>query len=166
MGGESVRWLLAFACVQLIALGVSPAFACDCSVSPVDRALRSSPLVFSGTVTSVRLVRATNPSDVSATIVELALQRSYKGAPARTVTLHTQRPHSDCSGFEFVAGDQYLVFAIRNSGEVTQRYGLSPATVTYGVTSCGGTSNARDPMTRRREQRLAEMLLSSEPRPR
>jgi hypothetical protein len=116
-------------------------------------------VVVSGIVTSVRLVRTDQPLGEAPTIVEVSVQRSWKGTPAPTLILHTQRNLSSCNGFEFVVGDRYLVFATRNSAAVTQQYGLPSTTLTYGVTSCGGTSSGRNPITKKREQQLAEILL-------
>ena len=150
--------LISFAAL-LVALCSPPAFACDCNPAPVDQAIRSADLVVSGIVTSVRLVRADQLLGEAATIVEVSVQRSWKGTPASKLILHTQRNLSSCNCFEFVVGDRYLVFASRNSATVTQQYGLPSATLTYGVTLCGGTSSGRNPITMKREHQLAEILL-------
>jgi hypothetical protein len=143
----------------LVACWVRPAFACDCNVKRVGDALDVADVVVSGIVTSIRLARVDQFGREAPTVVDIAIQRSWKGKAVQTVTLHTQRNSSSCDGFEFAVGDQYLVFAARNSEALTRRYGLPATSLSYGVTSCGGTTNSRDPVTRKREQELARLLL-------
>jgi hypothetical protein len=133
-------------------LFASPVFACDCSLMPVRLALGSNDLVFSGVVTSVRLTQQQADGD-GLTIVELSVQKSWKGAPMPLVRLHFHHNEAACEGYAFAVGQRYVVFAKRNMPGFSERYGMQ-STVTYGVTLCGGTSSQTNPLTRERERQL------------
>jgi hypothetical protein len=130
----------------------SPVFACDCSLMPVRLALGPNDLVFSGVVTSVRLTQQQADGD-GLTIVELSVQKSWKGAPMPSVRLHFHHNEAACEGYAFAAGQRYVVFAKRNLPGFSERYRMQSA-VTYGVTLCGGTSLQTNPLTRERERQL------------
>ena len=159
MNGAHAARVFALIVALLVWSWAPPAFACDCNVKQVGDALDLADFVVSGIVTSIRLARVDQFGREAPTVVEIAIQRTWKGKTVPAMTLHTQRNSSSCVGFEFAVGDQYLVFATRNSEALTRRYGLPATSVTYGVTSCGGTTNSRDPVTRKREQELARILL-------
>ena len=133
-------------------LFASPVFACDCSLMPVRLALGSNDLVFSGVVTSVRLTQQQADGD-GLTIVELSVEKSWKGAPMRLVTLHFHHNEAACEGYAFAVGQRYVVFAKRNPPGFSDLYRLGSA-LTYGVTRCGGTSLQTNPLTRERERQL------------
>ena len=140
-------------------LYATPAFACDCSMRRPADALGDADLVFSGPVVSARLARPSEPVGEALTVVEFALARSWTGTPRRTVVLHTQRNSFSCEGHDFVVGQRYLVFARRNTAEVSRRYPVPVATVTYGVTLCGGTQAQRLGVTSAYEQELNRLLI-------
>ena len=128
--------------------------ACDCSMLRPAVALERADLVFSGPVVSARLARPSEPDGEALTIVEFAIARSWKGRPTGRVILHTQRNFYSCEGKDFLVGQRYLVFARRNTPEVSRRYSVPQGTVTYGVFMCGGTQAQRPNVTSDYEQEL------------
>jgi hypothetical protein len=131
-----------------------PAFACDCVTGPIPQVFKATDLVFSGIVTTVRLANPQQFEGEAPTVVELTVRRPWKGVQAATVTLRTQRNRYSCEGFEFVVGQEYLVFANRNP---PGRYGLSAGTTTFGVSLCGGTTPLSQRTAFEREQEVKSL---------
>lgn len=143
-----------------LVLGVSDkALACDCDPAAVGRALSLSDIVFTGHVIGMRLVDPNDPGAEALTIVEFRVTRRWKGGKDAVATLHTQRSHSTCKGYEFQLGDTYLVFARKNTPDESHRYKIiGDQTITYGVDLCGGTTSFTNPRTRERERQLEQLL--------
>ena len=150
-------WVAALA--VLSAIYAPPAFACDCSMARPAIALERADLVYSGPVVSARLARPSESDGEALTIVEFAIARSWKGKPTGRAVLHTQRNFASCDGKDFVVGQRYLVFARRNTPEVSRRYPVPAGTVTYGVSMCGGTQAQATGVTSAYEQELNRLLI-------
>jgi hypothetical protein len=112
-----------------------------------------------GPVVSARLAEPSQPDGEALTIVEFAIARSWKGRATGRVILHTQRNISSCEGKDFLVGQRYLVFARKNTPEVSRRYSVPSGTVTYGVWMCGGTQSQRPGVTSPYEQELNRLLI-------
>ena len=90
---------------------VQPAcvFACSCiAPGPPDQALGESAAVFSGQVATIGRGQALGPSDMVQ--VTFSVARVWKGPEEATVTVSTAGSSASC-GFEFVEGQEYLVYA-------------------------------------------------------
>ena len=151
--------VLVVATVTLALVHAAPALACDCSMRKPADALEQADLVFSGPVVSARLARPSEPDGEALTIVEFAIARSWKGRPIGRIVLHTQRNSVSCEGKDFIVGQRYLVFARKNSPQVSRRYPVPSGTVTYGVSMCGGTQAQAFGVTSPYEQELNRLVI-------
>jgi hypothetical protein len=117
----------------------APASAQSCSRASLDESLAASDTIVSGVVGSARLVGV----NLDVVQVEILATRVFKGEPAERYVVYTRRPgctppssdprgnpgrggldspsvpspEADCNpsaGFEFVAGEHYVVFAFAN----------------------------------------------------
>ena len=90
---------------------VQPAcvYACSClPPGPPDQALGASAAVFSGKVATIGRGQAAGPSDAVQVTFDVA--RVWKGPEEATITVSTAGSSASC-GFEFVEGQEYLVYA-------------------------------------------------------
>lgn len=109
-----------FAALVVVALmtAVQPAcvFACSCvPPPPPEEALANSTAVFSGTVTEIIA-----PADLGGpdpVQVTFAVSNGWKGADQPTMMITTTGSSASC-GFEFVKGQDYLVYATENEGRL------------------------------------------------
>lgn len=132
-----------FAVLIFASLGAAcpaPASAQTCSRASLDDSLAASDTIVSGVVGSARLVGV----NLDVVQVEILATRVFKGAPAERYVVYTRRPgctppssdprgnpgrgglesqtgpsssDAECNpsaGFEFVAGEHYVVFAFAN----------------------------------------------------
>lgn len=132
-----------FAVLMFASLGAAcpaPASAQTCSRASLDDSLAASDTIVSGVVGSARLVGV----NLDVVQVEILATRVFKGAPAERYVVYTRRPgctppssdprgnpgrgglesqaapssgDAECNpsaGFEFVAGEHYVVFAYAN----------------------------------------------------
>lgn len=109
-----------FAALAVVALltAVQPAcvFACSCiQAPPPDEALASSTAVFAGQVTEIAAPADRGGSDP--VVVTFAVSKGWKGAGQPTIVVNTSASSASC-GFEFVKGQEYLVYASENEGHL------------------------------------------------
>lgn len=111
--------LLTIAVAALLALVALPsrADACSCVAgAPLCQTFWSTPLVFSGTVTEIEPVPSENPRLMSTRrIVRFRVGRTWRGDASGTIEIGTGMGGGDC-GYNFVKGEQYLVFASGSPG--------------------------------------------------
>lgn len=89
--------------------------ACSCvPPPPPQQALAEAAAVFAGTV------RAIVPADAagSALLVTFDVQQSWKGPQGPQITLATAASSASC-GYEFVAGEAYLVYGVVQEGRIS-----------------------------------------------
>jgi len=91
MNGAHAARVFALIVALLVWSWAPPAFACDCNVKQVGDALDLADFVVSGIVTSIRLARVDQFGREAPTVVEIAIQRTWKGKAVPAMTLHTQR---------------------------------------------------------------------------
>lgn len=88
--------------------------ACDCmNAGPPCKAFKDTPNVFTGRVTKISTiqVRLQNADEYPQHLVQLQIERSYRGQEGRsTVEVVTGDGGGDC-GFSFREGNEYLVYA-------------------------------------------------------
>ena len=90
---------------------VQPAcvYACSCiQPGPPDEARASSTAVFSGKATSVTRETTLDRGDM--VLVTFAVARAWKGPQEATIAVRTPGSSASC-GFDFVEGQEYLVYA-------------------------------------------------------
>ena len=93
----------------LTAVQADCVYACSClPPGPPDQALGAWAAVFSGKVATIGRGQAAGPSD--AVQVTFAVARVWKGPEEATIAVHTAGSSASC-GVEFVAGQEYLVYA-------------------------------------------------------
>jgi hypothetical protein len=91
-------------------------FACSCIQPPApDEALANSTAVFAGQVTEVAAPGDRGGPDP--VVVTFAVSRGWKGADKPTIVVNTSGSSASC-GFEFVQGQEYLVYATENEGHL------------------------------------------------
>jgi hypothetical protein len=127
-----VKALFAVAAISAaLAFAAPPALACTCMPFTKPDYARQATLVFTGTVTSVDvrggpLVRSSmNPVDVV-----FDVETVYKGAPTKTVVVHTVASDASC-GYYFEAGHRYTVFPRLQDGKL--QAGLCLGNVDGGI---------------------------------
>jgi hypothetical protein len=102
--------------VAFVVLGLVisvPSLACTCMETPSAReGLGRSSLVFRGTVVkSDKLVERSEMLRRQRYAVTLKVIEYWAGNPGKEVTLYDLDPGTDCMGFGFLVGREYLVFA-------------------------------------------------------
>jgi hypothetical protein len=132
----SFCWILVLSGLSLIP---RDAFACSCASPTVAKSFEAAQQVFRGTVTAIRLADPNKLEGEVPTIVEFRVRHAWKGVGAQVATLHTQRNLISCTGYEFSAGVEYLVFARSNTPAESAQYGLEANQRSFGVDLCGGT---------------------------
>jgi hypothetical protein len=119
--------------------------ACDCVILPTREYLRAADVVYTGRVVDIRADsrRFASPE------VEFRVERAFKGRVEgkRMVLVTPIGKGVDCSGFDFVVGETYVVFA-------SARGSAAGVARTYGVNWCGGTASLA---TATGKQRLGEL---------
>ncbi len=111
-----MRSIYALALVILFTLIAQPAptYACSCAPQPAPLAARTSAMaVFVGTVSGFG---ATDASGATL-LVTFEVQQTWKGPTGAQVTLATASGSANC-GYEFVRGEQYLVYASAEAGQL------------------------------------------------
>lgn len=108
--------------VLLSVATIERATACTC-VSAVGANARTemkdASLVFRGLVLEVKTLppHPEMKSRRERFAVTFRIDRSWKGSSARTVTLYDLAPGTDCQGFGYEAGKEYLVYAYLGEAE-------------------------------------------------
>lgn len=104
--------------VVAVMTAVQPAcvFACSCiAPPPPDEAMANSTAVFAGQVTEI-----VAPADLGGSnpvVVTFAVSQGWKGAEQTTIVVSTTGSSASC-GFEFVKGQEYLVYATESEGRL------------------------------------------------
>lgn len=107
--------VVAFAAMALIQ-PPGRAYACSCVPSqPVPAARDESAFVFTGTVSGIAVQNQGNPEGV---LVTFDLIESWKGPSDAQLTLRTSGSSASC-GYEFVAGERYLVYGVITDGQLS-----------------------------------------------
>jgi len=121
------------------------AVACDCVILPTREYLRAADVVYTGRVVDIR----TDSRRFAWPEVEFRVERAFKGRVEgkRIVLVTPTRKGVDCSGFDFVVGQAYVVFA-------SARDRATKVALTYGVNWCGGTASLA---SAEGKQRLGEL---------
>lgn len=119
MSRRIVLTILATITFALAVLAHPPgrAFACSCVPSPPPaEAAGQSQAVFSGTVVTV----GTQPAGQAGmpVLVTFDLKETWKGPNGPQLTLGTSGSSASC-GYEFVTGEEYLVYATIQDGQLT-----------------------------------------------
>jgi hypothetical protein len=110
--------MLAALVVVALMTAVQPAcvFACSCVPPPPPaEALANSTAVFAGQVTEI--VAPANLGGPDPVQVTFAVSKGWKGAEQPTIVLNTSGSSASC-GFEFVKGQEYLVYATTFEGRL------------------------------------------------
>ena len=104
-----MRHVLALLIVHAAVWAAGPAAASaeTCERATLDQSLAASEAVFSGVVAAAQLVGP----ELDTVRVDIVPTRVFKGESADRYVVHTRRP---AEGFEFVAGEHYVVFAHAN----------------------------------------------------
>jgi hypothetical protein len=90
-------------------------YACSCvPPSPPLEARNQATAVFAGTVKEV----APSGPDSMSVFVTFDVQQSWKGPAAPQLTLITSNSSASC-GYEFTAGEQYLVYGTAQEGRIS-----------------------------------------------
>ena len=112
----TVLALMAVFLVTFLVAGGGPAYACSCAeLTPAQR-MRESAAVVTATVTTVRVEE--KMLNGGKRVATLRADHVYKGDPGVEFTVTTRVQGAAC-GYEFVAGERYLVFADRNETGLT-----------------------------------------------
>ncbi len=103
--GIGILALLALCgCAGFVILFDQPVFACSCARPDKPRVeLERAAAVFAGEVTGIE----TEGRDLK---VEIKVEKVWKGAVTRTITVQTARSSAAC-GYSFAAGKKYLIYA-------------------------------------------------------
>jgi hypothetical protein len=112
-----LKAILALAAVSAaLAFAAPAALACSCIPFTKPDYARQATLVFTGTVTRVDLgpfaFSSTNPVDVV-----FDVETVYKGAPTKTILVHTVASDASC-GYYFQTGRRYTVFPWLQEGKL------------------------------------------------
>jgi len=118
IGGRRIdgRWIVAFVVATLAATALAtvttsrPAAACSCLSHTDAEAMAVADAVFSGTVTSVRLVGPSDGGPGSARLFTVAVDDTFKGSPATDQVVRTAVHPATC-GVTVRTDDPVLVFA-------------------------------------------------------
>ncbi|WP_231515576.1 hypothetical protein [Herbidospora cretacea] len=113
-----------------LVFGATPSYACDCMAPTVPAHLKSSTLVFTGTVKAVRLPK--DPWDpVKPVVYTFRADHAYKGKPKAVVAVSTHTQSAAC-GSRFSRGARYLVFAYKREGRLTTNICTPTMKVAHG----------------------------------
>jgi hypothetical protein len=135
--------------ISVLIVGEQRASACDCVGLPTSEYLRSADVVYTGRVVSIRA----DAQQYAWPEIEFGLEHVLKGRTDRKrfVLVTPPRKGVDCRGFDFVVGQEYLVFATRRDSE-TGRAG------TYGVNWCAGTMSLEADQGKRRLRETLQLI--------
>lgn len=107
--------LFPFCCLSLLALNITAALACRCSVpSSAKVSLKQSAAVFAGKVISIE--SNVDSQRVRFNTIKFQVSKSWKGGAAKTIVVTTPG-HSEACGFHFDRGQSYLVYAYTIKGQ-------------------------------------------------
>jgi hypothetical protein len=106
----------AFALLSLTTIDYAAACTCVSAVGANARTqMGDAAFVFRGLVAEVKLLpRHPEMRGRQRVAVTFRVNRYWKGAPTRTATLYDLDPGTDCHGFGYEAGKEYLVYASMN----------------------------------------------------
>lgn len=91
---------------------LKPAYACSCMMAPPPQeALGQSQTVFAGTVSGVQPGK-------DGVLVTFDVDQFWKGPDGPQLTLHTPASSASC-GYEFVPGEEYLVYGFAQDGQLS-----------------------------------------------
>ena len=119
----------------------SSASACDCSVPPIDIAIRQADVVISGSVTRIEVTETTGVLRVNVYVRE-----TLKGQASGNFTIYSHPFGASCLGYNFQVGREYVVFAAANDPR-RQPFHMPEAPSTgHVVHLCGGTADLQNPV--------------------
>ncbi|WP_198169538.1 hypothetical protein [Herbidospora daliensis] len=113
-----------------LVFGATPSYACSCMPPEVPRHLKSSALVFTGTVKTVRRPKDRWDPERPVTY-SFRVDHAYKGKPKRVVSVGTPTQTAAC-GAEFSRGARYLVFVYKWEGRLATNMCLPNMKVAHG----------------------------------
>ncbi len=114
-----------------------------CNKKPINpaEAFKHADVIFTGQIKNLRYLD--NPEQTKLEpriIVTFEVSQSWKGAPEKTIVLHTTHNKFTCNGYRFQSNQGYLVYAAYNRPANTFVGNLfSPDNPTLGVKIYGGT---------------------------
>jgi hypothetical protein len=109
------RIKLGLGVILFLLLNCAVSFACTCAgPKPVAQSLEEANAVFSGKVLKIRRVKPGEQAELGDVEVVFAVNRSWKGANQRTISVYTSSQSAAC-GYGFQKGRTYLVYAHGNS---------------------------------------------------
>lgn len=100
--------------VGLLVASSQAVYPCTCIAAGQRRSFRQAEAVFVGRVIEVRDFNGEQPSKVgwpAALEVKLKVEKSWKRAKQPEITLLSQNYTGWCGGFNFVVGEQYLLYS-------------------------------------------------------
>jgi hypothetical protein len=101
--------------ILFLLLNCAVGLACTCAPpKPVAQALEDASAVFSGKVLKIKRVKRGEQAELADVEVVFAINRSWKGAKQRTLSVFTSSQSAAC-GYGFKKGRTYLVYAHGNS---------------------------------------------------
>ncbi|NTU82106.1 MAG: hypothetical protein HGA45_22460 [Chloroflexales bacterium] len=111
-----IALLVALSVMALAALAYQPrpTYACSCTPPPPPLQARdSATAVFAGTVSGIA------PADPgrASVLVTFDVQQIWKGPEGAQLTIATAGSSASC-GYEFAQGEQYLVYAVAQEGQI------------------------------------------------
>ncbi len=116
--------------------------ACSCVGARGKKILDDAAATFSGKVTKVAYLDANQARVEPRIVVTFEVYRWWKGAPTKTVVLHTFYNKWSCEGYGFKVGKEYLVFAYLNPRAIAEKF--ASANDSLGVNICGATGLLAD----------------------
>ncbi len=90
--------------------GATPVFACSCAMATSAEQFDGATAVFVGTVSDIT-------TDGRNNLVDFTVSESRKGLDAAAITVRTGQWSAAC-GFEFAEGNEYLVYAYEEQGQL------------------------------------------------
>jgi hypothetical protein len=116
---QKLARLLALVMLLTTIMRPGPAFACSCMIpGPPEEALEQASVVFAGRLVDTQRPQAggeVNTADLSAYRFEVS--RVWKGDVTSTVTIGSAMSSASC-GYEFVIGEEYIVYGFEQDGIV------------------------------------------------
>ncbi|MBV9470259.1 MAG: hypothetical protein JO316_01065 [Abitibacteriaceae bacterium] len=118
-------------CLKTLVLGllVNTAFACDCDLPPSpQKALQQAAAVFAGQVIQIKTLDKKEYHGDYAMQVQFKVANSWKGVQGTQAVVQTGAEGGADCGFDFKAGQEYLVYAYALPGEKTLITGICSRT--------------------------------------
>jgi hypothetical protein len=107
-----------FALLSLATIDQAAACTCVSAVGANARTeMKDASLAFRGVVLEVKPLSQHSETRRGRFAITFRVDRYWKGPSARTVTLYDLDPGTDCQGFGYEAGKEYLVYAYLSEAE-------------------------------------------------